>query len=137
MAFLTDENLTFHRFSDGSISIGGSRRPSADNNLDDNPKNNQFVISENKKSKNFQPAVWTTDNTSKNYPSENVTNNEFQFISPNENINKSLPQNGSTVKLLVDDQSSKQVNYIIFTFLLFICMKNEDQFGWQWWRKIV
>lgn len=113
MAFLTDENLTFHRFSDGSISIGGSRRPSADNNLDENSKNNQFVISENKKSKNFQPAVWTTDNTNKNYPSEN-TNNEFQFISPNEqNINKSLQQNGSTVKLLVDDQSSKQVNFII------------------------
>lgn len=112
MAFLTDDNLTFHRFSDGSISIGGSRRPSADNNLEVNTKNNQFVISENKKSKNFQAAVWTTDNTSKNYPSEN-TNNEFQFISPNENINKSLQQNGSTVKLLVDDQSSKQVNYII------------------------
>lgn len=121
MAFLTDENLTFHRFSDGSISIGGSRRPSADNNLDDNSKNNQFVINENnKKSKKFQPAVWTTDNTNKNYPSEN-TNNEFQFISPNEqNINKSLQQNGSTVKLLVDDQSSKQVNYIICFYLLFV-----------------
>lgn len=117
MSFLTDEALTFHRFSEGSISIDGHRKLSMDNSIEQ--QQHRSVIPNTKGNESGvggSTMVWTTGTTSSshnggsgvrtNLNGTSETNNEFQFISVKNN--HKIQQNGSTIKLM-EDQTSKQV----------------------------
>lgn len=109
MPFLGNENLTFHRFSDGTVSVSGhqfspdGKRPSVSSHQSD-----------------FVSPIWTTDT----YPSAVATNIEFQYVTPNEHT-KNLHNNTSTAKLMEstvedDDQSTKQVTFLFFSSRAFM-----------------
>lgn len=149
MSFLTDQNLTFHRFSDGTIS-----------SINQQPKTPQFLDKEIKRkmsdSSNYlpaphnQPEIWTTS-TKFDY-SSNVDNldetvgskrkmlqstpstaSEFKYLPSTpggkSTMARSVSTNytgGSTMKLISitkDDQKNKQVR-IIWTFDAFLIISN-------------
>ncbi|GAB0096213.1 sodium-dependent nutrient amino acid transporter 1 [Sergentomyia squamirostris] len=113
MPFLGNENLTFHRFSDGTVSVSGhqfstdGKRPSVSSHQSD-----------------FVPPIWTTDT----YPNGVASNIEFQYVTPNEHTKNLHVNNTSTAKLMEsttedDDQTTKQSKCsILRSIILCLCL---------------
>uniref|UniRef100_A0A1L8DJV8 Putative sodium-neurotransmitter symporter n=2 Tax=Nyssomyia neivai TaxID=330878 RepID=A0A1L8DJV8_9DIPT len=113
MPFLGNENLTFHRFSDGTVSVSGhqfstdGKRPSVSSHQSD-----------------FVQPIWTTDT----YPGAVGTNIEFQYVTPSEHTKNLHENNNSTAKLMEstaedDDQSTKPSKCSIFrSIVLCLCL---------------
>lgn len=136
MSFLTDDNLTFHRFADARLSFSNQSTPNRLENTNttmdaenyQNPKQKARHLG---RKNSFSPAVWTTQ-TKMNCGGLDSTN-EFHFMTPTQsNPNDTSRQNnGSTTKLIIggnqknknkkansldimsSDQSSKQVSHFI------------------------
>ncbi|XP_059613954.1 sodium- and chloride-dependent GABA transporter 1 [Phlebotomus argentipes] len=113
MPFLGNENLTFHRFSDGTVSVSGhqfstdGKRPSVSSHQSD-----------------FAAPIWTTDT----FPSAVATNIEFQYVTPGEHTKNLHANNTSTAKLMEsateeDDQPTEQSKCSIFrSIVLCLCL---------------
>lgn len=130
MSFLTDQNLTFHRFSDGTMSFDtlkarqlSSNDPSYD---DQGIKRKISNLSDYQPPSEMRPTVWTTKTKYNNYstnnpdllmnesttsttriiPDDNVatpsTLNDYSFLTttPYNQNTNSTHHNGSTMKLI-------------------------------------
>ncbi|XP_021698767.1 sodium- and chloride-dependent neutral and basic amino acid transporter B(0+) isoform X1 [Aedes aegypti] len=129
MSFLSDENLTFHRFSDGTISFTSERKKSAEGMLG---KPGQALTIDRalhlRKQSSYTPTastpIWTTHTAFNNYTSNTIANSnhsgssitdnnastttagiptasDLRYLSSPTNANNaSVMHNGSTVKLL-------------------------------------
>lgn len=134
MSFLTQQNLTFHRFSDGTISCDGKKNPlsnpellpetgnqaqsiwttntALDYSTSMNPVMNESATS----TTNILPSAIDDDSIDKNdgtkrYSAYSIGNNSTY----SSNVGNTTQHNGSTMKLIQvqkddSDSSSKQVS---------------------------
>lgn len=95
MSFLTEQNLTFHRFSDGTISCESKK----------NPLNNPEMIND----KSMQPhAIWTT-NASLDYSATNPT------LIVNESASSTTKILPSAIDLSIDNNDSVSKRYSAYS----------------------
>ena len=136
MSFLSDQNLTFHRFSDGTIS-SINQQSQLPEYLDKEIKRKMSDSSNYLPSPHDQPEIWTTStkfNYNSNLDTLDETGNspkkllqanpskasEFKYLpstpGSNSTMARSISTNytgGSTMKLISttkDDKKNKQVN---------------------------
>lgn len=93
MSFLSDENLTFHRFSDGTISFTSERKKSAEGVLGGNgvakPGQTLTIDRATHRKQSFAPTsstpIWTTHTAFNNYTSNAIANSNHSSGSITDN----------------------------------------------------
>lgn len=129
MSFLTDRNLTFHRFGDGTISSAEEKSPQPNPNesvwttstvLDYSAVNPTLAVDESATSKTKILSSPNDDTINKRYSCYSST-----FDSSSAAVSRNATHNGSTLKLIqvhkedLTDDTSKQVrarrNFALFS----------------------